>query len=140
MKVAVRHLAGYEKAPTEGLMQLVLYYGFTYRFCHIHRGNEKGHVERSVDVVRRKAFSDQDTFDNLAQANQHLEAVWEKRNERPMNQYGGRSPKQRLADERDHLLQAPPKWDAARITYGRVDKYATVIIDQNRYSVPDHLV
>lgn len=140
MKVAVRRLAGQEKAPTEGLMQLVLYYGFTHRFCNIRRGNEKGHVERSVDVVRRKAFAFQDTFENLEAANQYLEARCDKRNQKPMAQYEGRTPGERLDDEREHLLVAPAKWDAARVTHLRVNKYATVIVDQNRYSVPDHLV
>jgi hypothetical protein len=31
-------------------------------------------------------------------------------------------------------------FDAARTVYARVDKYATVVVDQNHYSVPDHLV
>lgn len=140
MKVAVRRLAGQDKAPTEGLMQLALYYGFSHRFCNIRRGNEKGHVERSVDVVRRKAFAFGDTFESLEEANQYLEVACGKRNQKPMSQYEGKTPSERLDDERGHLLDAPPKWDAARVTHGRVDKYATVIIDQNRYSVPDHLV
>nr|WP_010529047.1 IS21 family transposase [Lentibacillus jeotgali] len=140
MKVAVKRLAG-DKEPTEGLMQLMLYYGFGYRFCNIRRGNEKGHVERSVDVVRRKAFAFQDTFNSLEEANQYLEDVClNKLNEKPFSQYEGQTPRQRLDQEREHLLPAPPKWDGARVDYVRVDKYATVIIDQNRYSVPDHLV
>ncbi|QDI90224.1 IS21 family transposase [Salicibibacter halophilus] len=140
MRVAVRGLAG-EKGPTEGLMQLMVYYGFQHRFCNIRRGNEKGHVERSVDVVRRKAFAIKDTFESLEEANHFLEGVCsEKLNQKSMSQYEGQTPTQRLEQEREHLLEAPPKWDAARVKYARVDKYATVVIEQNRYSVPDHLV
>lgn len=57
MRVAVKRFVGTEKEPTEGLLKLSLYYGFQHRFCNIHSGNEKGHVERSVDVIRRKAFA-----------------------------------------------------------------------------------
>jgi exonuclease III len=31
-------------------------------------------------------------------------------------------------------------FDAARMIHARVDKYATVVVDQNHYSVSDHLV
>lgn len=33
-----------------------------------------------------------------------------------------------------------PPYIASRITESRVDKYSTISVDQNRYSVPDHLV
>lgn len=54
MKVAVKRFVGrQEKEPTEALLKLSTYYGFAFRFCN---GNEKGHVERSVEYIRRKAF------------------------------------------------------------------------------------
>jgi hypothetical protein len=65
MKVAVKRFVGTEKEPTAGLLQLSLYYGFGFRFCNIRRGNEKGHVERSVEVIRRKAFAFKDEFETL---------------------------------------------------------------------------
>lgn len=41
MKVAVKRFVGpKEKEPTQGLLQLSLYYGFQYRFCNIHSGND----------------------------------------------------------------------------------------------------
>jgi transposase len=53
MRVAVYQFTGaLEKEPAQALLQ----YGFTHRFCNIRRGNEKGHVERSVEYVRRKSF------------------------------------------------------------------------------------
>ena len=43
MKVAVKRFVGYqEKEPTEALLKLSTYYGFSFRFCNIHSGNEKG--------------------------------------------------------------------------------------------------
>lgn len=140
MKVAVKRFVGTGKEPTQGLQQLSLYYGFQHRFCNIHSGNEKGHVERSVEVVRRKAFAFRDEFDSLEEANQYLQQVCTRRNQKPQTELSGQTAIERLEQERSFLLPAMPPFDAARVLYGRVDKYATIMVDQNRYSVPDHLV
>ncbi len=140
MKVAVKRFIGTEKEPTQGLLQLSLYYGFQYRFCNIRKGNEKGHVERSVEVVRRKAFAFRDEFESLEEANQYLQDVCTKRNRKSHDEYNGQTAEERLEEERPALLPTLPPFDAARVIYGRVNKYSTIIVDQNRYSVPDHLV
>ena len=140
MKVAVKRFVGTEKEPTVGLLQLSMYYAFAYRFCNIRRGNEKGHVERSVEVVRRKAFAFRDTFETLEEANQYLQEVCEKRNQKPQRDYQEQTAQERLEQERAYLLYLPPLFDAARVDYFRVDKYATVVVGQNHYSVPDRLV
>ena len=58
MKVAVRRFVGYgAKEATAGLLSLSTYCLFRCRFCNVCRGNEKGHVEQSVEYVRRKSFS-----------------------------------------------------------------------------------
>lgn len=59
MRTAVAKLArcNADKEPTEELANLAAYYGFKIRFCNVRRGNEKGHVEKSVEYVRGKAFS-----------------------------------------------------------------------------------
>lgn len=139
MKVAVKRFVGTEKEPTEALLKLSLYYTFQYRFCNVRRGNEKGHVERSVEVIRRKAFAFKDTFETLEEANQYLLEVCHKLNQK---QQTGRkhSAKELLEEERNYLAPSPPMFDAARTENARVDKYSTVVIDQNHYSVPDHLV
>lgn len=140
MKVAVKRFVGTEKEPTLGLLQLSLYYGFQHRFCNIRSGNEKGHVERSVEVVRRKAFAFRHEFESLEEANQYLQEVCTRRNQKPQAEHNGQTAKERLEEERPALLPSPPPFDAARVLYGRADKYATIMVDQNRYSVPDHLV
>jgi hypothetical protein len=45
-----------------------------------------------------------------------------------------------LALERPHLLSKPPRYDVARISEPRVNKYSCVSIDTYYYSVPDNLV
>ena len=78
MRVAVRKfISKTEKEPTEELLRLSLYYRYKFRFCNVRSGNEKGHVERSVEVVRRKAFSKKDTFASLDEANEYLLNVCE---------------------------------------------------------------
>ncbi|WP_027352054.1 IS21 family transposase [Desulfotomaculum nigrificans] len=140
MKVAVKRFVGTEKEPTEGLLQLSIYYGFRYRFCNVRRGNEKGHVERSVDVIRRKAFAFKDTFESLDEANNYLLKICNKLNAKPQDTRDGQSALACLEQERANLLTLPPMFDSARVVNARVDKYATIVVDQNHYSVPDHLV
>ncbi len=73
LKQAVRKFVGRnEKEATENLIKISLYYGFKYRFCNAAKGNEKGHVERGIEYVRRKAFSNRTDFTTLEEANAHL--------------------------------------------------------------------
>ena len=139
MKVAVKRFVGlYEKEPTEALMQLSIYYGFTFRFCNIASGNEKGHVERSVEFIRRKAFCKKDTFHSLVDANQYLRYMCDLLNEK--KQYQGKHAMELFEVEKAHLLPALPIFESCLSLEVRVDKYATITYSQNHYSVPDDLV
>ncbi|TGA95455.1 IS21 family transposase [Sporolactobacillus shoreae] len=141
MRVAVRRFVGKsEKEPTEGLLKLSLYYGFGFRFCNIRKGNEKGHVERGVEVVRRKAFAFRDSFETLEEANIYLYSVCERLNEKSQPERESQTAHACLKTEQAYFLPLRPPFDAARCVDARVDKYATLVIDQSHYSVPDHLV
>lgn len=139
-RVAVKRLAGAEGEPTEALLQLSLYYGFKFRFCNINAGNEKGHVERSVEYVRRKAFAHKDTFDSLEEANEYLAQICFRLNSRPQKGLDGKTAMEILEAERSYLMPGLPKYDAARITELRVNKYSVVVVDSCYYSVPDQYV
>ena len=139
-RVAVKRLAGSEGEPTEALLQLSLYYCFNFRFCNVNSGNEKGHVERSVEYVRRKAFARRDTFDSLAEANQYLLETCFTLNNKPQKGLNYRTAMDVLEDERPYLLPGLPKYDAARITELRVNKYSVIVVDSCYYSVPDRYV
>ncbi len=139
-KVAVKRLAGAEGEPTEALLKLSLYYGFKFRFCNVNAGNEKGHVERSVEYVRRKAFAHKDTFDSLEEANEYLEQVCLVLNDKPQKGLDGKTAMDILEAERPYLLPRLPKYDAARVTELRVNKYSTITVDNCYYSVPDQYV
>lgn len=138
MRVAVGKFVGlHEKEPTEALIQLSLYYGYRFRFCNIARGNEKGHVERSVEFVRRKTFSGpgKDCFDSLTDANQYLLQECLRLNAEKIS--NKTVPNERFQAEQPHLGPELPKFESCIYSENRVTKYATITVRQNHYSVPD---
>lgn len=138
MKVAVKKFVGlHEKEPTKALTELSIYYGFNFRFCNIAAGNEKGHVERSVEYVRRHAFSapDHETFDSLAEANQYLFETCMNLNKRRTSNCT--IPFEVFEQEKKFLLPHLSKFESCIICESGVDKYSTIVISQNHYSVPD---
>lgn len=141
MKVAVaRFVSKTEKEPTEDLLKLSMYYGFKYRFCNARRGNEKGHVERSVEYVRRKVFSKKDSFETLEEANEYLKEELKKLNSKPQKHNENKSAKEFLEEELPHLIKLVPSYDISRVVELRVNKYSVINIEENKYSVPDSLV
>ena len=141
MKVAVaKFVSRTEKEPTQDLLKLSIYYGFKYRFCNARRGNEKGHVEKSVEYVRRKAFGKRDLFESIEEANTYLCEVLDKLNSKPNKNYENKSPKDILREEKPYLTNLMPNYDIARLEELRVNKYSVISIDENKYSVPDALV
>lgn len=140
MRLAVKKFVGRnEKEPTDELLKLSLYYRFNFRFCNIRSGNEKGHVERSVEVVRRKAFANKDLFNSLDEANEYLLKTCEKLNEtKAFNK--DKSPIELFESEKCNLLPTLGKYEYARLEMLRVDKYSTIVVDTCHYSVPDRFV
>lgn len=141
MKVAVKKFVGlHEKEPTKALTELSIYYGFNFRFTNIARGNEKGHVERSVEYVRRRVFSEPgcDKFQTLSEANRYLAMGCWRLNSQSMS--NGTIPLEVFDEERKHLLPQLPKFECCIYSENRVDKYSTIMVSQNHYSVPDTLV
>lgn len=136
MKVAVREFVGRnEKAPTEALLNLSGWFHFRYRFCNVRKGNEKGHVERSVELVRRKAFSERDQFDNMEEAQGHLLDTCDQ-----INRQAGatkRIPMEEIVHEKAALWKYPGSMECFITVPLKVDKYATICYGTNRYSVPD---
>ncbi len=136
--MVARFVGTSEKEPTEALLKLSLYYGFRFRFTNTYQAHEKGHAERSVEYLRRKIFSKCDTFATLAEARAYFQRELSRLNARPRN--NKTSAREMLEKEKDSLLLLPPRYDTARVTEARVDRYSSVSVDGNHYSVPDHLV
>lgn len=141
MKVAVAKFVGRtEKEATIALKKLSIYYNFKYRFCNIRSGNEKGHVENSVDFIRRKAFSKNYKFDSYDDALNQLSNSLIKHNNIKTNYLKKKSPMDLLTTEKTYLSKLMPTYiNCIDITL-RVDKLSTVSYLKNRYSVPDSLV
>ena len=140
MRVAVAEFVGkIEKRPTVALTNMEVYYGFSHRFCNAHKGNEKGHVERSVEVVRRKAFCRTDSFKTIEEAYQIVSCACDTLN----NQIAKNdtcSVNERMQEE---LLQLKPymgKMGCYEIKTLHVDKWSTVTLHTSHYSVPDLFV
>lgn len=141
MRVAIRKFVGLsEKEPTEALLKLSTYYQFHFRFCNIASGNEKGHVERSVEFVRRKAFSKKDRFSLLESANAWLEGACNRLNTRYNSNNGGKRSIDLLEEEKKQLALKPPRFDCGWMEQCKVNKYSVITYATNHYSVPDHLV
>jgi len=128
-----------EKEPTRALLDLRSHYGFDHRFCNARKGNEKGHVERSVEYIRRKAFGFTHSFDSLEAAQDHLLCIIEQINQ-TKQQLTGKSANELFEQETPFLLPVSSDLNCSEMVELRVDKYATVSFRTNRYSVPDHLV
>jgi transposase len=141
LKQAVKRFVGpSEKEATEDLVKLSLYYGFKYRFCNAYRGNEKGKVEKGVDFVRRRIFSQKTSFESIEEANAYLAAGLKRLNSMKKAKLDNKSPYELWQQEIPYLLPLKPPYEACREKECRVNKYSFVTFEQNKYSVPDHLV
>ena len=129
-----------EKKPTEDLLKLSVYYNFKFRFCNTGQAHEKGHVEKSVEYIRRRVFSKRDSFLSLDEAREYLKEELEKLNLRGQTLENGRSAASMLQEEKQYLLPLPPKYDTARICERRIGKYSCFELDSCFYSVPDAYV
>jgi len=139
MRVAIARFVGKaEKVPTEGLLQLSRWYQYQWRFCNVASGNEKGHVERSVEYIRRKTFAFKDDFKTFAEAQQYLLHRVCELNKRAAHASTA-SPFDKLQEEINGLYTHPGRMECFNGEYHKVDKYATICLGTNRYSVPDHL-
>jgi hypothetical protein len=106
---------------------------------NIRRGNEKGHVERSVEYIRRKAFSLKDEFSSEEHANKHLLETCVKLNESPQKALSGKSAIELFKDEKPNLFVSKYPYISFDTDHAKVDKYSTISYKTNRYSVPDFL-
>jgi len=136
MRTVVKQFIGSERKITDSMIHLSNYYQFKIRLCQPRKGNEKGHVERSVDFIRRKAFSAVYSFQSLKEAGKHLASELQKLNNR--NHHEHKITHSELV--RKEAIQARPTispFDPADMIEVRVNKYSTIVFKQNHYSVPE---
>lgn len=141
LRTAVAKFVGKnEKKPTDDLLKLSIYYNFVFRFCNTSQAHEKGHVEKSVEYIRRRVFSKKDSFSSLQEAKEYLRGELENLNLKGQTLENGLSATNMLSEEKVYLLPLPPKYDSARVCERRVNKYSVIEMDSCFYSVPDAYV
>lgn len=137
MRTVVKSFVGTERSITDSMINLSNYYQFKIRLCEPRKGNQKGHVERSVEFIRRKAFSSQYSFASLKEAEDHLTKSLEKINERYHHEHKEKHIVLMEKERSESKLPLIAPFDVADLVECRVDKYSTVVIKQNHYSVPE---
>jgi transposase len=116
------------------------YYNFTPRFCNPAAAHEKGGIEGLVGYVKRNYFVPLPEADSFEALNQQLLAeclaYGDHRlqgREQTVNEF--------FLEEQTGLLPLPAvPFTITQISGGKVDPYATVRVDKNRYSVPSRYV
>ncbi len=129
-------LRGRKRIEQEEYTKLKAYYNFEARFCSPASGNEKGGVEGGVGFVRRNYMVPVPEAASLAELNEQIL--------KQCVAHGGHkmAGRERCVNdlykrEKPHLIAMPVSVFSNVQTYdGKADKYATVIVDKNRYSVP----
>jgi len=129
-------LQGKKRLEQTSFTKFRAYYNFTVRFCNLASGHEKGGVEGIVGFVRRNFLVPIPKAETLEEINERLL--------RDCVAYGshritGRQEtvSELFAREKESLIKLPQKpFSNIHLYHQKADKYSTVIIDKNRYSVP----
>ena len=137
MKVAVILKPG-GKQPTETLLRMQAYYGFDFRFCNARAGWEKGHVERSVDYVRGRAFTTRVDFDSIEDAQMWLSRICDNIN-MEIGSLATGNKREALRRDLECMLRFPGDFGCFDLLQCSVDKQSTISVRGCHYSVPDHL-
>jgi len=129
-------LRGTDRKLQESFKRFQAYYTFTPRFCNPGQGHEKGGVEGLVGYARRNYLVPVPEADSIDELNRRL---WEQCMAYGAHRIAGREKtvNELYEEETGRLLPLPSiPFSNIETSAGKVDKYATVIIDKNRYSVP----
>lgn len=127
--VVTKFIGKTEKELNEDLVKMSIYYGFDINVTNCFSGNEKGHVEGSVKIIRNHVFAKNYEFNTLEDAQEYLNSQLIKMNE-----------DSNIEEEKLNLLPYKPKLELANISINKVNKYSFVRAENNFYSVPEYLV
>ena len=118
-----------EKELNEELLKMSLYYGFRINVTNCFKGNEKGHVEGSVKILRNQLFADRWCFNSLEDAQEYVNSQLLKLNEGSQ-----------MDAEKNHLQPYRPPLELAQIVEAKVNTSGMISVDTVLYSVPEYLV
>lgn len=135
MRIAVKEFVGTERKITDTLASMSNFYGFKYRFCNIRSGNEKGHIENSVKIIRNRGFSGEDIyFNNIELAQNHISQICRMLNKE------NKTKENRLTEDCRALKVKNGDLGCFVLGEYKVDKWSTVLVKNVHYSVPDNYV
>lgn len=118
-----------EKELNEDLLKMSMYYGFRINVTNCFKGNEKGHVESSVKILRNQIFADAWQFNSLDDAQEYAQSRLLKLNE-----------DSRMEEEKEYLRPYRPQLELALVTEAKVTPSSLISVDTVFYSVPEYLV
>ena len=129
-------LRGKKRVLQESYEKFRGYYNFIPRFCNPGQGHEKGGVEGLVGYARRNYMVPVPEAESLEELNKKLL--------QDCLSYGDhriagreRTVNELYEAEKKHLISLPDiAFSNLETSCGKVDKYSTVVVDKNRYSVP----
>ena len=129
-------LKGKERRLQENFLKFKGYYSFTPRFCTPGQGHEKGGVEGLVGYARRNYMVPVPVADSIEQLNERLLAQC--LNFGSHRTAGRDQTVEDLYEQEKQFLLSLPEVPFSNIDTwsGKADKYSTVYVDKNRYSVP----
>lgn len=127
--VVTKFIGKNEKELNEDLIKMSIYYGFNINVTNCFSGNEKGHVEGSVKIIRNHVFAVNYEFGKFEDAEEYLNSQLIKMNEGS-----------KIEEEKLNLLPYKPKLELAKISINKVNKYSFIRVENNFYSVPEYLV
>ena len=134
--IAVSKIIGRERVLTREFLRLESHHLFDHHFCHVGRGNEKGHVETHVGYARRNLLVPVPSFASFAEMNEYLAAacyadLFRRVRGKPETKA------ERLEVDRAAMLELPTEtFEPRRVEETRANSLSLVRFDRNDYSVP----
>lgn len=118
-----------EKKLNSRLLEFANYYGFSINVTNCFSGNEKGHVEGSVKIIRQYTFAEKYEFNSFDEASNYLNNKLIELNKDSL-----------IEEEKKKLLNLRPAYELSKVSQHKVNKYGLIQVDRNMYSVPDYMV
>lgn len=129
-------LKGKARVEQSAFIRFRTFYTFEARFCNPAQGHEKGGVEGMVGFVRRNYMVPLPEAESLEALNRDmLQQCLNYGNHR----LAGREETvdELFEKEKEYLIDLPSeRFSNIQVLSGNADKYSTVIVDKNRYSIP----
>ncbi len=122
--VVSRFIGHHEKELNSNLLKLSLYYGFDINVTNCFSGNEKGHVEGNVKIIRNKVFAKHYCFKTYEDACSHLREQLIRINKDSS-----------IQQEVAYLQPKKTPLELGDLKEVKVNKYSFIRVENNFYSV-----